>query len=109
MPNRLRIFAIVIAMVFSALALTVVAAGPDAAAVDGGAASGYDAADDAVEHAALLGTRAALLPLALAGVFALVTPLLRHRIPPIPRRHRRIGDAGEDWRALLLGAPPHAA
>jgi hypothetical protein len=107
--KRLRILAVVMATVFAALALTVVVAGPDVTPVDEGFSTGFDAADDAVEHTARPGTRvAALLPLAL-GAFALVTPLLRRRIAPTPRRSRRIGDVGDDWRALLLGAPPHAA
>lgn len=27
----------------------------------------------------------------------------------VGRRHRRIGDVGDDWRCLLVGAPPAAS
>ncbi|HEX5095681.1 MAG TPA: hypothetical protein VFX21_06710 [Acidimicrobiia bacterium] len=100
----------VIATVFAALALTVVAAGPDIAPVENGVSSGVDTPDDAVEQPARPGTRAAaLVPLMLLGGLAFVAPPVRRRVALLRRRFRRIGDAGDDWRALLLGAPPVAA
>jgi hypothetical protein len=42
---------------------------------------------------------------ALAAAATLATPSVRWPSPTI-RPRRRIGDVGDDWRALLLGAPP---
>ena len=110
MPKLLRIFAIVVAVVFAALALTVVVAAPAAAPLEDGISMGIDAPEDAVEHAVRPGVRAAaLIPLVLLGALAVAPPLVRRRVAVIRRRHRRIGDVGDDWRALLLGAPPIAA
>lgn len=46
------------------------------------------------------------LGLALAAVAAAFT-LIRRREPVVPSR-RVLWDAGDDWRSLLVGAPPAA-
>ena len=111
MSTPLRILAVIVAMTFAMLALTIVAAPPDIAPVEDGISMGLEAPDDdAVEHTARPGTRAAVLvPLMLLGAFAVCAPPLRRRFSRVRRRERRIGDVGDDWRALLLGAPPRAA
>ena len=110
MPKRLRILTVIVATVFAALAFVVVVAAPDVPPIEDGVSMSVAAQDDAVEHTARAAARvAALVPFVLLGAFALCTPPLRRRFSPIRRRYRRIGDVGDDWRALLLGAPPVAA
>ena len=111
MPKRFfRILAVALAMVVAVLALTSVVAGPTPAPVEAGISAGVDEPDDVVEHTARPGTRvAALIPFVVLGaLFVMARPASR-RLSSIRRRYRRIGDVGDDWRALLLGAPPHAA
>jgi hypothetical protein len=51
--------------------------------------------------------RAPVVPLvALAGLLALVATSATGSHTLIGRQRRRPGDDGDDWRSLLLGAPP---
>ena len=47
---------------------------------------------------------AALATIALAGIAS-----RRGSVALIGPHRRRIGDVGDDWRALLIGAPPQSA
>jgi len=63
---------------------------------------------EAQHHARVIPFLSALAPLAPL-ILVLAERLLRsRRVPLIGPRRRRIGDVGDDWRALLLGAPPRS-
>jgi hypothetical protein len=99
--------------------LTVVALFAVVVAVDAAAGDGPDTGD---EHATLtksgLHRRAGVERDGNAGrglfVTAAITLAVARRSAPrrardlIGPRRRRVGDVGDDWRALLLGAPPAA-
>lgn len=50
--------------------------------------------------------RGALVPVAAALVVAAVACSVACHRPAMQRSRHRFGDAGDHWRALLLGAPP---
>jgi hypothetical protein len=54
----------------------------------------------------LHGAFAALVALTALGLAGTTLRSRRHLL--IGPERRRIGDVGDDWRALLLGAPPHS-
>jgi hypothetical protein len=101
--------------VFAIVALFVGFAGADATAGGEHAVNDFVAAPtrnlgirsaDAQHHARVIPLLSALATLAPLTLF-LASVLLRcGRVPLIGPRRRRIGDVGDDWRALLLGAPP---
>jgi hypothetical protein len=114
--SHLRCFVVVAAL---AVTTAVFTAGAVGAATSGGLPRFDDGPSSSLSMRSAVGPTLAavrsapghlpgLLPLLPLGVaLALVTLALGGRVPSsIGRAQARIGDDGEDWRSLLLGAPP---
>jgi hypothetical protein len=117
MLTRLRLVLCVLAAL-AVLALAGLGGAPAPARAEGPGATEHGSALMAVTRAPVtagaldgaprrLPILAVLAAIALVAILLAATPTRKRGL--VGRHRRRVGDAGEGWRALLLGAPPAAA